>query len=120
MARKLSVNGLDKAIRTTSVVYYYAPWCGYCQRFNAEFERLTNLARTHMPHVHVVRFNMDKHNADVRARGIGKDVFGSPVADDVSGFPTVMFYGNSSTDRTVYEGERKAEALLATMKAYYA
>ena len=115
MVKKVNVTGLKKAISTDCVVKYYAPWCGYCKQMAPVFDELANQAPSH---VHVVKFNMDKHNAEVQEQRVGIDNFGVPVNEDVKGFPTVIMYKKDGT-RSLYKGPREVASMLETMKAYY-
>ncbi len=119
MVRKINVNGLSKAIGTNSVVMYYAPWCGYCTSMKPTFDEVGEKAAAAAAGVHVVRFNMDKHGSEVMQKQIGKTQFGVSVGDDVKGFPTVVMYKADGT-RSLYKGPRSTEAMVETIKAYYA
>ena len=110
--RKLNVTGLKKAIAADCVVQYYAPWCGYCKQLASVYAQVADQAPSN---VHVVRFNMDKHGAEVKAQNVGA---GTPVAQDVRGFPTVIMYKKDGT-RSVYTGPRNADAMLEAIHAHY-
>lgn len=120
-ATKVNVRGLQKAIQANAVVKYYAPWCGYCKSLAPVYDELSQAAseEPELRHVHVVRFNMDKHAAEVKDAKVGEETFGSNVGEDVRGFPTVIMYRADGT-RSVYQGPRTKQGLLDTMRAYYA
>lgn len=118
-AKKVNVSGLKKAIGTNSVVKYYAPWCGYCRQMASDYGKLSDMAAIEVPNVHVLRFNMDKHAAEVQDSRVGEEEFGVPIKDDVKGFPTVIMYRADGT-RSLYKGPRTTQAMIDTMKAYYA
>ena len=118
-AKKVNPTGLQKAITANSVVQYYAPWCGYCKQMVPEYSALSETAAVELPNVHVVRFNMDKHAAEVQDSRLGEEEFGVPIKEDVRGFPTVVMYREDNT-RSLYKGPRTAQAMMDTMKAYYA
>ena len=113
--RKLNVTGLTKAVAADCVVQYYAPWCGYCKQLAPVYAQVANQAPSH---VHMVRFNMDKHGAEVKSQNIGMKNLGTPVAQDVRGFPTVIMYKKDGT-RSIYTGPRNADAMLQTIQAHY-
>jgi thiol-disulfide isomerase/thioredoxin len=114
-AKKLNVNGLKKALTTNAVVKYYAPWCGHCKHLAPIYNAVANKSP---PGVHVVRFNMDKHSGEVQEQRVGEAEFGSPVSDDIKGFPTILMYRSDGT-RSVYQGPRDEESMLNTITAYY-
>ena len=120
-ATKVNVRGLQKAIQANAVVKYYAPWCGYCKSLAPVYDELSQAAseEPELRNVHVVRFNMDKHAAEVKDAKVGEETFGSNVGEDVRGFPTVIMYRADGT-RSVYQGPRTKQGLLDTMRAYYA
>ena len=117
MVRKLNISGLEKAIANNSVVMYYAPWCVYCQEFGPELEKVADMAAK-VGGVNVVRFNMDKHAAEVRTKQLGADRFGVPVSSDVAGFPSVIMYKKDGS-RSLYDGPREAKTIMNTIKEYY-
>ena len=119
-AIKVNVRGLQKAIETNCVVKYYAPWCGYCKSMAPIYNEVAETAADHpqLQGVHVARFNMDKHAAEVQDAQVGKEQFDSIVSEDVKGFPTVIMYRQDGT-RSMYKGPRTKQAMLDTMVAYY-
>ena len=118
MVKKVNVNGLQKAIRENSVVQYYAPWCGYCKNLAPVFQEVADQSKQVLPNVHVVRFNMDKHASQVQAEKVGQELFGTPVSEDVRGFPTLIMYKKDGS-RTLYKGPRTQEDILGTMMSYF-
>lgn len=110
--RKLNVTGLKKAVAADCVVQYYAPWCGYCKQLAPVYAQVADQAPSK---VHVVRFNMDKHGAEVKAQRVGA---GTPVSQDVQSFPTFIMYKKDST-RSVYTGPRNTDAMLDAIRAHY-
>ena len=72
--RKLNVMGLKKAVAADCVVQYYAPWCGYCKSLAPVYDELSQAAseEPELQGVHVVRFNMDKHAAEVQDAKVGE------------------------------------------------
>ena len=107
--RKLNVTG-QKSRAADCVVQYYAPWCGLL--LAPVYAQVADQAPSN---VHVVRFNMDKHGAEVKAQKVGA---GTPVAQDVRGFPTVIMYKKDGA-RSVYTGPRNADAMLDAIRAHY-
>ena len=118
--KKINVRGLQKAIGKDCVVKYYAPWCGYCKVLAPVYAEIATDASQDaaLQNVHVVRFNMDKHAGEVQSAQVGQEEFGTPVHEDVKGFPTVIMYRKDGT-RSLYQGPRTKQAILDTMRAYY-
>lgn len=110
------MTGLKKALAADCVVQYYAPWCGFCKQLAPVYEQVRDRAPSH---VHIVRFNMDKHGEEMQKQGVGVENFGVPVTQDVQGFPTIIMYKKDGT-RSVYKGPRKADSILQTIRAHYA
>ena len=74
-----------------SVMIFFAPWCGHCQRSKLEFEKARDGGRG------------DIHLID------STDPDNKKLVDkyDITSFPTIM-----KTDGTVYNGSRTAEEII--------
>ena len=117
-SKKMNISGLQQAIERDSVVLYFAPWCGFCKKFEPVYHEVSKKSQKLNSNVNVVRFNMDKHNKEVQDNNIGVNLFGTNVSQDVKGFPTVIMYKKDG-QRSLYKGPRTEESLLATIAAYY-
>lgn len=81
-----------------TILYFYMPGCGHCEKFNPEWEKLQKL--------------VDDNRAPLRLSKLdGTDDANKAVAEQngVKGFPTIVleFGGKSKT----YDGERTADAV---------
>lgn len=117
---KLTVNGLEKAIRHNAVVMYYASWCGHCRNAAPIYKEIaTQIASmSERAPCLITKFNMDKYSDVVQQRGIGKREFGKSIHEDVKGFPTFICY-KANGDRSIYTGPRDVETMKKTILAYY-
>lgn len=120
--KKLTVDGLKKAIRRNSVVMYYADWCGHCRNAAPIYQEVANQVdaentATSSPFL-VTKFNMDKHGDVVQRLEVGKQLFGTSVHEDVKGFPTFICY-KANGERSMYTGPRNTETMKNTFAAYF-
>ena len=119
MTKKINVNGLKRAIKGDCVVKYYAPWCGYCKALESTYNTVAETVGSSDMNVQVLRFNMDKHGEQVKSEQVGQSTFGVPVHQDVQGFPTIILYKKDG-NRSMYKGPREVDAMVSTIKAFYA
>lgn len=97
----------------TTIVEYYAPWCGYCQQFRPEFEKASKKGHNY---AQFAAINCDElNNKQFCAK------------QNVKGFPTILEYrppktfveGKPRKQQFVtqkYENERSASRLVDTLK----
>lgn len=100
----LDIDTFDDAIKNNELIMveFYAPWCGHCKSLAPEYEKAaTELKDTPL--------KLAKVNAD--------DEKNRPLATKygVRGFPTLKFFRGTGEPKD-YQGERKADALVAFMK----
>jgi thiol-disulfide isomerase/thioredoxin len=81
------------------IEYYTMNGCPHCQRFNPEWEKLVELAKKEG--IETVKYDAREDRDKVSAAG-------------VDGFPTIRIVRNGKA--VVYEGARKADAILAEAK----
>lgn len=78
------------------LVEFYAPWCGHCKSLAPIYEKVAT-AFANEPDVVIAKIDADTH------KSIKEKV-------EVSGFPTIKFFGpNSSKDSEEYSGGRTEE-----------
>lgn len=83
------------------LVEFYAPWCGHCKKLAPEYEKVGE------------EF---KGRADVVIAKV--DATENDTPEDVSGFPTLVFYprgADSFKNKSKYEGARTADAMIKFM-----
>jgi protein disulfide-isomerase A6 len=81
-----------------TLVLFYAPWCGHCQKIKPEYENLIKKYKNNKKH-RVEMINCDDHKEFSKKNGI-------------TGFPTIRYYTNPKEDKFVeYLGERSENAL---------
>ena len=81
-----------------TILYFFMPECGHCQKFNPEWEKLQKM--------------IDDNRAPLRLNKIdGTDDGNKDLVDqyNVKGFPTLILERGNRSDP--YEGERTAEAV---------
>lgn len=79
--------------------FFYADWCGYCQKFKPEWEKLKA-----EPNLGVQLEEVDCSN---EAPKLAKEY-------NVKGFPTLILVNNNN--KVTYEGERSADAIISFIK----
>lgn len=94
------------------VILFYAPWCGYCQRFKPDYIEFSKAAKSAFgDKLKIFAFNCEgpahdksnKHHLTL----IREDQPGM-----VQGYPTVQIYENGKPTET-YNGERSVQAMIA-------
>lgn len=108
-ATSLKPSALEEAVEISSVVLFYAPWCGACEEFMPTYEKFAKLAKNEMKNVLVLKINYDKYEEQIRERKIGEKLSGGGVAAFVKSYPTVMFFHNKKMKK--YQGNRTVESL---------
>merc|ERR1719461_1846253 len=95
---ELDVDNFDSKVGKdgeTSVVEFYAPWCGHCKQLKPEYEKLGKMLKGQVG-VYAVDASEEKN---------------APLAQrfQIQGFPTIkVFAGTKVLD---YQGERTAEGM---------
>ncbi|ABN66825.2 predicted protein [Scheffersomyces stipitis CBS 6054] len=114
---ELTPSNFDKVIQKTnytSIVKFYAPWCGYCQQLKPAYKKLGKYLHQDSQYaVNVAAVNCDKD-------------YNKPLCAQykISGFPTVMVFRppkhvdgkeyrkNEKHASEVYNGERSLKAMV--------
>ena len=98
--------------RGNTLVLYHAHWCGHCQRFQPDWQKLKSKLKKEMPNVclgEVEQTPLQKHMKNV----------------SVQGFPTIKFYkrgkspnnnNEENTNSIPFDGERNMENLINFIK----
>ncbi|KAI5969021.1 hypothetical protein CANMA_001948 [Candida margitis] len=98
---ELTASNFDKVIHGsnyTSIVKFYAPWCGYCQQLKPVWRKLGKaIGKDSKLSVNVAAVNCDKdYNKPLCAR------------HQISGFPTVMVFRPPKYDQTKANSGKKS------------
>lgn len=80
---------------TVQVTFYFLPGCGWCEKFEPEWEKFEKLAKE--KGILTRKVNAKEETDEVQQKGI-------------TGFPTVIITKNGK--ETDYQGDRTAEDLL--------
>lgn len=78
------------------LVKYYAPWCGHCKKLAPIWDQLGDAFKT---------------NSDITIAKMDSTV-NEVDGVNVSGYPTLIYYGKDDKEGKKYEGERNLEALV--------
>ena len=81
------------------MVFFYAPWCGHCQRAKPEFQKLMQRARGR-----AYMIDCDAHKEIAQQH-------------DIQGFPTIRYYPNGPRNGNAqeYMGDRTADSMMQFM-----
>ena len=85
-----------------SLSYFYLPGCGWCQKFNPEWDRFVELVKSEKIDVQLRKVNAEEARDEVSK-------------EKIQGFPHIHLK-NPDGERVDYEDERNAEALLKFVK----
>ena len=90
-------NFVKKVIKSNNLwlVLFYAPWCGHCQQFHPEYEKLARITKG--------LFKLGAVNCD-NDRSLAERY-------NVEGFPTMVFFGDDKDKFEEYKGDRKADKI---------
>ena len=90
-------NFVKKVIKSNNLwlVLFYAPWCGHCQQFHPEYEKLARITKG--------LFKLGAVNCD-NDRSLAERY-------KVEGFPTMVFFGDDKDKFEEYKGDRKADKI---------
>ena len=90
-------NFVKKVIKSKDLwlVLFYAPWCGHCQQFHPEYEKLARITKG--------LFKLGAVNCD-NDRSLAERY-------KVEGFPTMVFFGDDKDKFEEYKGDRKADKI---------
>lgn len=122
---ELTPSNFDKVIQKsnyTSIVKFYAPWCGYCQKLKPIYKKLGEIMQRDGKYaVNVASVNCDKnYNKELCARY------------KISGFPTLLVFRPPKYDSNskskfssdiyrhaveTYNGERSLSSIVSYLKA---
>jgi len=81
------------------LVEFYAPWCGHCKSLAPVYEKVA-AAFANEPNVVIAKVDADSHKT-----------LGTKY--EVSGFPTLKWFGKSDKTPLLFEGARDLDALVA-------
>lgn len=116
-ATSLKPSALEEAVEISSVVLFYAPWCGACEEFMPTYEKFAKLAKSEMKNILVLKINYDKYENQIRERKIGDKLSEGGVAAFVKNYPTVMFFHNKKVPKR-YQGNQTVESLRNGMTKF--
>lgn len=95
-----SAQNLMNGMKTGNwIILYYANWCGHCQTFKPEWERLKTMMPAHI------------NTAEAESEIIPQ----MPFQPQIQGYPTMKLYSNNK-DIGDYNGEHSSNAILNHLK----
>lgn len=87
-----------------ALVFFYAPWCGHCQKFSPEFNEAADKLQTDYPNISLMK---------VDCTSDGKNVC---EQNAITAYPTLKIYRNGRYFKE-YDGEMNANDIVDYMKA---
>ncbi|XP_022169601.1 protein disulfide-isomerase A3 [Myzus persicae] len=102
----LSDSDFDSSVAEydTSLVMFYAPWCGHCKKLKPEFEKAAKTLLKEDPPVTLAKVDCTEAGKEVCNK------FG------VSGYPTIKIFRNGEVSKE-YNGPRDAAGIVKYMKS---
>jgi protein disulfide-isomerase A6 len=97
----LDATNFDKVVLDSSkdvLVEFYAPWCGHCKRLAPDYEIVAN-AFAGDDHVVVAKIDCDAHKEQCSKY-------------EVTGYPTLKWFGKDSKDGERYDGARDVDSFI--------
>lgn len=88
----------------TTLVMFYAPWCGHCKKLKPEYAKAAELLRGEDPPIALAKVDCTEG---------GKDTCGK---FSVSGYPTLKIFKNGEVSQE-YSGPREANGIAKYMKS---
>ena len=98
------------------VILHYANWCGHCNQFKPEWEKIKNYCNNNNNILSY--YEVDHTN--------GNPIISPPIIDDndnnnninipfdIDGFPTIYLYNNN--EYKIYNGQRNMNSILDSLK----
>jgi protein disulfide-isomerase A6 len=96
---KLTKDNFDELVLESDqlwLIEFYAPWCGHCKKLAPEYEKAAKALEG------IVNIGAVDMTTDGEA--------GRPY--EVSGYPTIKFFGTDKSSPLPYEGERKKNGII--------
>lgn len=81
----------------TSMIEFYAPWCGHCKELKPKYEKAAKLLKEAVPSVPLAKVNADKH------KKLGEKM-------NIEGFPTIFFFNKGV--KKDFNGKRSAKGIF--------
>jgi len=88
----------------TTLVMFYAPWCGHCKKLKPEYAKAAELMRTDDPPVALAKVDCTEAGKETCSKF------------SVSGYPTLKIFRNGEFSQD-YNGPREAAGLVKYMRA---
>ena len=91
-------NFVKKVVKSNNIwlILFYAPWCGHCQEFHPIFEKMARATKG--------LFKLGAVNCE-NNRELAERY-------KVTGFPTILFFGDDKDNVEEYEGDREADKII--------
>ncbi|KAH8289853.1 hypothetical protein KR054_011988 [Drosophila jambulina] len=87
----------------TTLVMFYAPWCGFCQRLEPEYARAAEMVKDDEPPIKLAKIDCTE---------AGKEICNKY---DIKSYPTLKIFSQDGEFKD-YKGPRKADAIAKYMR----
>lgn len=88
----------------TTLVMFYAPWCGHCKRLKPEYAKAAELLKNDDPPIALAKVDCTEGGKDTCSKF------------SVSGYPTLKIFRNGEVSRD-YSGPREANGIVKYMRS---
>jgi protein disulfide-isomerase A5 len=100
LATSLKSSALAECVDRSSIVLFYAPWCGACKDYKPKFDamapELKEAFQGSPEPVYITKINWDKWREQSEKDGIGNNMVKGGVSTHIKEYPTIAFFHNKN------------------------
>lgn len=100
LATSLKSSALAECVDRSSIVLFYAPWCGACKDYKPKFDAMASELREAFKDspepVYIAKINWDKWRDQAEKDGIGNNMVKGGVSNHIKEYPTIAFFHNKN------------------------
>ena len=100
LATSLKSSALAECVDRSSIVLFYAPWCGACKDYKPKFDamapELREAFKDAIEPVYITKINWDKWREQAERDRIGNNMVKGGVSNHIKEYPTIAFFHNKN------------------------